>query len=92
MSRTQSVWVFNGIQSNFPSGVFSSKDMAESWIKRYALTGTLTQYPLDISMYDYAVCNHFFYPQKEEHTTSLFIGKFTNGGIEHFHYEDGSLG
>jgi hypothetical protein len=91
MPDFESVWVFNGVQANFPSAVFSSREKAESWIGLYLLTGTLTEYPLDIGMYDYSILNNHFVPKKEEHATSLFIGKFTNGGIAHFHYEDGAL-
>jgi hypothetical protein len=92
MSNARSIWVFNGVRSTFPSGVFTSRGLAESWIHENALTGTLTEYPLDISMYDYAISQGLFSPKTEEHTTAFFIGKFTGGGIIHFYYEDGILG
>ena len=85
----ESVWIFNGVQSPFPSGVFTSKELAEKWISKYGLTGTLTVYPVDIAMYDYAIKKDRFQPSKPEHETALFIGKFSGGGIDHFHYEDG---
>jgi hypothetical protein len=85
----KSIWVFNGVQSPFPSGVFSSKQSAEAWISKHGLTGTLTEYPVDIGMYDYATSMGHFEPRKPEHETALFIGKFSGGGIDHFHYEDG---
>lgn len=84
------VWVFNGVQSGFPSGVFADRATAECWIQKYALTGTLTLYPLDVGMYDYAREHGSFTPTKEAHTTPLFIGKFSGGGIDHFHFEDGA--
>jgi hypothetical protein len=43
-------------------------------------------------MFDYKTSKGLFTPKKEEHTTALFIGMFTGGGIDHFHYEDGKLG
>ena len=46
----KSVWVFSGVQSPFPSGVFSSKESGEAWISKNGLTGTLTEYPVDIGM------------------------------------------
>lgn len=73
----------------FPSGVFSTKDGAEQWIRRNALTGTLTQYPLDVGMYEFAIREGRFSPSKPDHTTSDFIGKFCGGGLDHFHYEQG---
>jgi hypothetical protein len=88
----ESVWVFNGIQSTFPSGVFRSKEAAETWINRHGLTGTLTEYPVDIGMYDHAILKGHFRPSKPEHETAIFIGRFSGGGIDHDHYEDGQKG
>ena len=85
----ESVWVFNGIQPCFPSGVFTNRAQAESWILLHKLTGTLTEYPLDIGMYEYSVEKKLFKPHKEEHWSSIFIGRFSGGGLNHFHYEDG---
>ena len=92
MSDLVSVWVFNGVQSTFPSGVFTGRELAEAWIRKHALTGTLTQYPLDVRMYEHAIAAHSFAPKKPEHTTSQFIGKFSGGGLDHWHYENGSPG
>jgi hypothetical protein len=88
----KSVWVFNGVQSSFPSGVFSSEELAEAWISKNGLTGTLTEYPVDVGMHDYATSRGHFEPSKPEHKTALFIGKFSGGGIGHDHYEDGKKG
>ncbi|MGC4054313.1 MAG: hypothetical protein QM757_34965 [Paludibaculum sp.] len=83
------VWVFNGAQSRFPSGAFASREAAESWIRGHSLTGVLTEYPLNVGMYEYAIEHGTFTPKKEAHTTPLFIGRFSGGGIDHFHFEDG---
>ncbi len=88
----QSRWVFNGAQSLFPGGVFSGRELAEAWISRKGLTGTLTEYPVDNGMYDYATAMGHFKPSKPEHETSLFIGKFSGEGISHVHYEDSKKG
>jgi hypothetical protein len=88
----ESVWIFNGVQSQFPSGVFLSKELAEMWINKYGLTGTLTEYPVGIGMYDHAISKGQFRSTKSEHETALFIGRFSGGGIHHFHYEDGKIG
>lgn len=89
MSSVVSVWVFNGARSTFPSGVFSTREAAEEWIAKYSLSGTLTQYPVDVGMYDYAMQHGSFTPKKPDHTTADFIAKFSGGGMNHFHYETG---
>jgi hypothetical protein len=92
MGENRTIWVFNGVQSPFPSGVFTTRKLAESWIRDRDLTGTLTEYSLDVGMYEYAISKGIFSPKKDEHMTALFIGKFTDGGVDHLHYEDGALG
>jgi hypothetical protein len=91
MSDVSTIWVFNGAQSKFPSGVLSRRDLAENWIKTFRLRGTLTRYPVDISVYDWAIERNFFKPKKEEQRSAAFIGKFGAGSQEHYHYEDGQI-
>ena len=91
MKEFSSVWVFTGPGPSFPSGVFSQRSIAEAWIKTRGLSGTLTCYPVDIGVYDWALLNGFFKPKKEEHETAQFIQKFSSASQQHFHYEDGSL-
>jgi hypothetical protein len=90
------VWVFTAARSSpsdttptFPGGVFSSLDTAEEWIKRHALSGTVTLYRVDVGAYDWAVANGHFKPSKPHHETSEFIGRFSGGDVHH-HYEDGA--
>lgn len=90
------VWVFTGVRSSpsnttpiFPGGVFSSLDIAEGWIKRHSLSGTVTLYRVDIGAYDWAVSNGYFKPSKPHHGTPEFIGRFAGGDIHH-HYESGA--
>jgi hypothetical protein len=84
------VWVFTGPRyslsytTTFPGGVFSSLDVAEEWIKHYALSGTVTLYRLDVGAYDWAIANGTFKPSKPDHETSEFIGRFSGGDI-HYH-------
>jgi hypothetical protein len=83
------IWVFNGAGSGFPSGVFSQRKIAEAWIKTRALSGTLTCYPVDTGVYDWALQSGFFRPKNEEQQTAAFIQIFSSASQEHFHYEDG---
>jgi hypothetical protein len=85
------VWVFNGPGSGFPSGVFTQRSLAETWIKTHCLSGTLTCYPVDTGAYDWALQNGFFKPKNEEQQAAKFIQKFSSASQEHFHYEDGAL-
>ena len=92
MSDIPTVWVFNGATARFASAVFSSKELATGWIATNRLSGVLTRYPLDLSAYDWAVARGHFVPSKEEQRSAEFIGKFTTGSQEHYHYEDGVEG
>lgn len=82
------VWIFNGNGMPLPSGVFEDKAKAELWIKRYSLSGTLTQYPVNISAYDWALEHGLFIAKKEHQKTPDFIGRFTAGFIWHDHYDN----
>jgi hypothetical protein len=86
-SMQHGVWVFNGLNSNFPGGVFSSRENAESWINRHKLEGTLTLYPLDQSAYDYAIGNGWFAPRSPHQRLPEFMQRFTSASQEHYHYE-----
>jgi hypothetical protein len=81
------VWVFNGNRNHFPSAVFSNKRLAEEWIRRNQLEGTLTAYPLDISIYEWAIEKGYFTPKKPEHVSADFIANFSSASQEHHHFE-----
>ncbi|PSL26372.1 DUF7710 domain-containing protein [Chitinophaga ginsengisoli] len=83
------IWVFHGINGRFASGVFTERKLAKEWIFLHKLTGVLTAYPVNIGVYDWAISSGIFTQKREEHSTPEFIGRFTAGGQEHFHYEDG---
>jgi hypothetical protein len=84
------IWVFNGANSSFPSGVFRTKKDAEIWIGKYKLTGVLTKYPIGISVYEWAIEGGHFKVKSEKHTQPEFIGKFSSAAQEHWHYEEGA--
>ncbi|MDO3627653.1 hypothetical protein [Mucilaginibacter sp. BT774] len=86
-----SIWVFHGEQGRFSSGVFTSQQIAEEWIKKHKLSGLLTEYPLNKGVYDWALENDLFSIKKDSHKSSQFIQGFTSGSQEHFHYEYGEL-
>ncbi|MFN3166673.1 MAG: hypothetical protein ACE37H_06370 [Phycisphaeraceae bacterium] len=84
-----SVWVFNGENSNFPSGVFSTREKAEAWISSHGLSGCLTLYPLDQGAYDWSIERGLFSPQNDHQESAGFIARFS-GGSEHYHYDNGA--
>ena len=82
-----SIWIFHGAGSQFASGVFSTKELAIAWIEDNDLQGILTKYPVDISVYDWAIEKGFFTPKNEAHRKPLFIQRFSSGSQEHYHFE-----
>ena len=82
------VWVFNGARNHFPSAVFTERRLAEAWIQKHQLEGTLTAYPLNISIYDWAIEKGYFTPKKEEQASPNFIANFSSASQEHYHFEE----
>jgi hypothetical protein len=87
MADLTSVWIFHGLNSQFASGVFTSKQIAETWIIDNKLAGILTEYPLDIGVYQWAVERGSFKPTKDHHVTPAFIQGFSSASQQHHHYE-----
>lgn len=87
----RSVWIFLGESSHWPSGVFSSREAAERWVAGHRLTGMVTEYPVDVGVYDWAVASGRFRPGRPWHSSPEFIGGFTTAAQEHGHFTDGVL-
>lgn len=86
------VWIFNGPNSQLPSGVFTKREDAERWIKQHGLSGTLTAYPVDTGTYDWAVNAGIFKPKRDDQRSAEFIQRFSSASQEHYHYENGKGG
>lgn len=91
MDQINEVWVFNGANSRFPSAIFTNKKNAEDWISKHVLSGILTLYPLNQSVYEWAVTNKYFAPKSAKESSPEFIQKFSSASQEHFHYENGKI-
>ena len=87
-----SVWVFHGAGGRFTNGVFCSKAQAEEFILRYRLAGTLTKYPIGMSVYDWAIQEKLFESTKPEQYEAGFIQRFTTASQEHYHYDPDEIG
>ncbi|MGL6225193.1 MAG: DUF7710 domain-containing protein [Thermoguttaceae bacterium] len=83
---TDGVWIITG-GGTFPCGCFSSLEKAEDWIRSNKVTCTVTKYPLNQSLYDYAISEGYFVPKKEYQLLSKFKAKFSCASAEHYHYQ-----
>jgi hypothetical protein len=82
------VWVFDGLGAKSPAAVFRTKDAAEVWIKSNGVQGVLTEYPLDMSAYDWCISKGYFNPASEEQKQPKFKQQFSSAHQDHYHYED----
>ena len=82
-----------GENSRFPGGVFTILSDAETWIKKYKLTGMLSAMPLNQGLFDWAVENGALNMKKEKFEEKskdpIFIAACTTASLEHYHYENG---
>lgn len=83
------VWVFTGKGGIFPSGVFETQAHAQSWIAWYCLSGTLSKYPVGISVHQWAIESNLFTPENDLQQSGTFISAFGRDVGEHIHYVDG---
>lgn len=86
----KSVFVFSGLTNHHPSAVFSAVEPARAWIRKHDLTGTLTEYPIDKPVYDWAVERGKFKPSGDHERSSDFIGNFSDASQRHYHFENGT--
>jgi hypothetical protein len=91
IDKVEYLFVFVGEGSRFPAAVFSDYEQANQWIVQYELSGSLNKYPLNISLYDWAIKKEFFQPSKDYQMESNFIQKFTTASIDHWHFENGEI-
>lgn len=88
VNTMENVWVFNGNGAACPSAVFGTREKAEHWINANGVQGMLTKYPIDISVYDFAILHGWFTPQHVDQRSSEFIQRFTSASQEHYHYDN----
>ena len=82
------VWLFHGEGGRFASGVLSSCENAEHWIKTHRLSGVLTRYPLDEGASQWAVTTGTFTVKRADQSSPEFIQRFADGSVHH-HFEYG---
>lgn len=87
--NTRKVWVFQGANAKFPSGIFTQQSVAEEWIAANRFSGILTEYPVDISVFDLHATEGTFIPIDDSQCSREFRQSFTSATQPHFHYTDG---
>jgi len=85
----EEVWIFSGSENSFPSAVFTGRPPAEQWIRKHSLSGTLTRYPVNVSVYDWVIEQGYFQPKKEYQSSPRFVQSFSSAYLEHYHYNSG---
>ncbi len=87
------MWVFVGDNSNFPSGIFTEYENAKSWIERYNLSGTLSIFPIDEGVFDWAIKNNALTikdeKKSEQSNDPFFISSCLPASLDHYHFENG---
>ena len=82
----------------FPAGVFSRREIAEEWIRANRLSGTLTAYPLDQGIYDWAHEKGYLNDWTDGDREPVrrvkgggpdVVGRFSTAHQPHFHFTDG---
>jgi len=93
MIPEKAVWIFHGTTGRMASGVFSTQEKARAWIREHRLSGTLSAYPLDEGVFDWACRNDVTNLKPEKLAARLndssFIAAFTTASQDHFHFENG---
>lgn len=85
------IWVFNGAGAQFPCGIFQSRKCAEEHIRKYNMSGILTKYPIDRTVYEWAVNTNTFVPASRKQCSADFVQRFSSAHLEHYHYENGQV-
>lgn len=90
LTSEEVVWVFVGEGAQFPCAVFSSRESGKRWISSQRLSGSLTAYPVDEAVFDWAIRNGIFTPAKDRHRSPSFIQRFSSASQEHYHFQAGT--
>lgn len=89
--RNGHIYVFNADQACFSSAIFTTYMKAEAWIQHHYLSGILTEYPVDVGCYDWAIENGHFKDKSPIDRSPVFIGKFISAHQKNWHFKHGDL-
>lgn len=90
-SDFQYIWIFSGQDSWTPTAVFDTFEEADKWIRANNLKGYLSEYPIGISVYDWAVQLGLHKPKYQSQISPEHIQKFGSSFLKHTHYTGDEL-
>jgi len=80
------IWIFSGQGSWSPTAVFETYEEADRWIRENKLIGYLSEYPIGISVYDWAIELGFHKPKYANQMSAEHIQTFGSAFLRHHHY------
>ena len=80
------IWLIQSSENLNVIGCFMRKHEAETYIFENNLKCMLTKYPINMSVYDWAIQNNFWQPKNDLQKNSKFRAKFNSAYLEHDHY------
>lgn len=80
------VWIFNEGRTPLPSAMFADEEIATQWIKQHGRYGVLTQYPVDIAVYEWVIERGYFDPTRSKYRQDP--GTFSSGYQKHLHFHE----
>lgn len=85
----ESVWLFLGDGARFPAAVFADEDDARRWIRSQRVSGILTEYPIGISVLEWATAKDFVDGAASKFSNPKVVQRFSSANQKHSHYVDG---
>ena len=85
------IWIFSGQGSWTPTAVFETFEEADEWIRENNLKGYLSEYPIGISVYDWAIQLGLHKPKYPSQESPQHIQTFGSAFLTHTHYVDDEL-
>ncbi len=85
------VYLFKADGAVFTSAVFSSFKIAQTWICENSLSGLLTEYPVNISTYDWAIKKGYFKVKNVIDISPVFMGSFVSAYQAQWHFKHGKI-
>lgn len=80
------IWIIQNSENSNLIACFLNKNDAEKYIQDNHIKCMLTQYPVNISVYDWVISNDYWTPKIEPQKSAAFKANFSSAYLEHDHY------
>ena len=93
----QTVWLFTSASNDvvpdahIPQAAFRTLAAADRWVRTLKPSGMLTEYPMNIGVFEWATARGVFKPRRDDQRATPFIETFSDASQAHAHYELGEL-